>query len=64
MYQNIFREKAKAEPQAAEEVLSNLNGEWRLIFTTGTQETQKKIKAKINYFPIKVSSSAQDLHFH
>lgn len=36
-------------------VLGNLNGAWRLIFTTGTIDTQKKIGKKINYFPIKAA---------
>jgi len=50
------RKKAKAEPDTApQEVLSNLNGEWRLVFTTGTKESQEKFGAKINYFPIKVN---------
>ena len=34
------------------EQLTALDGAWRLIFTTGTAETQKKI-GRINYFPIK-----------
>jgi hypothetical protein len=40
----------------AEKILRNLNGECRLIFTTGTKETQNKI-GKINYFPIKAVQS-------
>lgn len=52
--EQLMRKKRKAEPEtAAAEVLENLNGEWRLIFTTGTKDTQKKLGAKINYFPIK-----------
>ena len=47
------RAKAKADPGVAEEVLKNLNGAWRLVFTTGTIDTQKKIKGRINYFPVK-----------
>jgi hypothetical protein len=34
-------------------VLKNLNGAWRLIFTTGTVDTQKKLGQRINYFPLK-----------
>merc|ERR1719296_339886 len=53
-----MRKKAKAEPETApQEVLSNLNGEWRLVFTTGTKDSQKKMGAKINYFPIKAVQS-------
>ena len=49
------RVKRKAEPEkAAQEVLDNLTGDWRLIFTTGTKDTQDRFKAKINYFPLKV----------
>lgn len=38
------------------ETLANLDGAWRLVFTTGTVGTQKKI-GKINYFPIKAVQS-------
>ena len=37
----------------ASSLKGRLCGEWRLIFTTGTIDTQKKLKAKINYFPLK-----------
>ena len=37
------------------ETLANLNGAWRLIFTTGTIDTQKKLGRKINYFPLKAA---------
>ena len=39
------------------DTLKYLNGSWRLIFTTGTIDTQKKIGRKINYFPIKAAQS-------
>lgn len=56
--EKLMRKKRKAEPgTAASEVLSNLNGAWRLVFTTGTKDTQKKIGAKVNYFPIKAVQS-------
>lgn len=51
--EKLMRKKSKAEPDAAEEVLKNLNGSWRLVFTTGTKDSQKKFGAKINYFPVK-----------
>lgn len=58
--EKFMRKKAKAEPKtAAKEILNNLDGEWRLVFTTGTKDTQKKIGAKINYFPIKAMQSFQ-----
>jgi hypothetical protein len=34
-------------------MLQNLNGSWRLIFTTGTVSTQKKLGRRINFFPVK-----------
>jgi hypothetical protein len=52
--EKLMRKKAKADPKTAEEMLSCLNGDWRLVFTTGTADTQKKIQGKINYFPLKV----------
>eukprot|EP00586_Coscinodiscus_wailesii_P017840 CAMPEP_0172510276 /NCGR_PEP_ID=MMETSP1066-20121228/227571_1 /TAXON_ID=671091 /ORGANISM="Coscinodiscus wailesii, Strain CCMP2513" /LENGTH=271 /DNA_ID=CAMNT_0013289173 /DNA_START=125 /DNA_END=941 /DNA_ORIENTATION=+ len=56
--EKLMRKKCKAEPEtAASEILANLNGSWRLVFTTGTKDTQKKIGAKINYFPIKAVQS-------
>jgi len=38
---------------AARQVFDALDGEWRLVFTTGTVDTQKKFGKKVNYFPIK-----------
>jgi len=56
--EKLMRQKSRAEPETApKELLSNLNGDWRLVFTTGTQETQKKWGRKINYFPIKAVQS-------
>ncbi len=53
--EKLMRQKRKEEPEtAAQEVLDNLTGSWRLVFTTGTKSTQDRFKAKINYFPIKV----------
>lgn len=51
--EKLMRKKAKAEPDAAAAVLAGLNGSWRLVFTTGTKETQDKIKKTVNYFPVK-----------
>ncbi len=33
--------------------MNNISGEWRLIFTTGTKERQKKSGGRVNYFPLK-----------
>lgn len=55
--EQLMRKKCKAEPDAAEEVLRNLDGSWRLVFTTGTKETQDKIKKTVNYFPVKAVQS-------
>jgi hypothetical protein len=43
----------------AENMLQQLYGDWRLIFTTGTVKTQKELLggAKINYFPLKAVQS-------
>lgn len=51
-----MRAKAKDDPNVAKDVLQNLNGSWRLVFTTGTKNTQEKY-GKINYFPIKAVQS-------
>jgi len=48
-----MRAKAKVNPQVATETLAGLDGAWRLVFTTGTLDTQKKLKGRINYFPLK-----------
>jgi len=51
------RQAAKLDPESyAKTMLSNLNGSWRLVFTTGTANTQKKY-GKINYFPLKAVQS-------
>jgi len=59
--EKLQRQKRKAEASVSDDyptaksMLQNLKGEWRLIFTTGTQETQNKLGGgRINYFPIKV----------
>ena len=53
--EKLMRSKAKIDDGASSrETLKNLNGAWRLIFTTGTIDTQKKY-GKVNYFPIKAA---------
>jgi len=51
--EKLMRQKNKLDEGAtSRDTIRNLNGAWRLVFTTGTINTQKKI-GKINYFPIK-----------
>lgn len=55
--EKLMRAKNKADDNAtSQSTLDNLDGSWRLIFTTGTVDTQKKI-GQINYFPIKAVQS-------
>lgn len=44
------------EGVTSKDTLFRLNGSWRLVFTTGTVNVQKKI-GKVNYFPIKAVQS-------
>jgi len=44
------------EGKTSQETLSYLSGSWRLIFTTGTADTQKKF-GRVNYFPLKAIQS-------
>jgi len=56
--EKLMRTKRKAEPKtAAAKVLENMDGTWRLLFTTGTKKTQEKYNTRINYFPIKAIQS-------
>lgn len=41
--------------ETSRDTYANLDGAWRLIFTTGTLDTQKRIGRKINYFPLKAA---------
>ena len=47
-----MRAAAKASPDVSARTVEQLDGCWRLVFTTGTIDTQKKV-GKINYFPLK-----------
>lgn len=51
------KRKQDKKKEVAQDVLDNLNGSWRLIFTTGTKKTQERFETKINYFPIKAVQS-------
>mmetsp|Transcript_11698 Transcript_11698/g.37366 ORF Transcript_11698/g.37366 Transcript_11698/m.37366 type:complete len:255 (-) Transcript_11698:50-814(-) len=50
--EKTMRAEAKADAKLGGAMLDALDGAWRLCFTTGTVDTQKKI-GKINYFPLK-----------
>lgn len=53
--EKLMRAKSKLDDGAtSRDTLKNLNGAWRLVFTTGTIDTQKKY-GKVNYFPIKAA---------
>jgi hypothetical protein len=55
--ERLARDQAKQDNgRYATDLLRNLNGSWRLIFTTGTKTTQDKF-GKVNYFPIKAVQS-------
>eukprot|EP00579_Thalassiosira_antarctica_P006408 CAMPEP_0201884784 /NCGR_PEP_ID=MMETSP0902-20130614/17552_1 /ASSEMBLY_ACC=CAM_ASM_000551 /TAXON_ID=420261 /ORGANISM="Thalassiosira antarctica, Strain CCMP982" /LENGTH=267 /DNA_ID=CAMNT_0048413793 /DNA_START=53 /DNA_END=856 /DNA_ORIENTATION=- len=41
----------------SKDIMDNISGEWRLIFTTGTKERQKKSGGRVNYFPLKAIQS-------
>lgn len=56
--EKLMRSKNKLdENKTSRETLKNLNGSWRLIFTTGTVDSQKKFEGRINYFPINAVQS-------
>ena len=62
--EKLMRQKNKEDPTYSDATLQNLAGNgngasWRLIFTTGTIDTQKKT-GRINYFPIKATQSFND----
>lgn len=45
-----FKEDSAAFYQ---DIINNISGEWRLIFTTGTKERQQKSGGRVNYFPLR-----------
>ena len=68
LLEKLSRKANKADPSRSERTLTALaassNGSggggvsWRLIFTTGTVDTQRKLGGtKINYFPLKATQS-------
>ena len=60
--EKLMREKNKIDPELKDATLEALAGagtekrNWRLVFTTGTVDTQKKT-GQVNYFPIKAIQS-------
>eukprot|EP00522_Entomoneis_paludosa_P013769 CAMPEP_0172444046 /NCGR_PEP_ID=MMETSP1065-20121228/4184_1 /TAXON_ID=265537 /ORGANISM="Amphiprora paludosa, Strain CCMP125" /LENGTH=235 /DNA_ID=CAMNT_0013194463 /DNA_START=73 /DNA_END=781 /DNA_ORIENTATION=+ len=53
-----MRTFAKSDSTVALNLQDQLTGDWRLIFTTGTKQTQERRGgARINYFPIKAIQS-------
>jgi len=54
--EKAMRGAAKDDPAISLNTLEALDGAWRLVFTTGTVDTQKRI-GKISYFPIKAVQS-------
>jgi hypothetical protein len=59
--EKLSRKANKADPSQSEKTLKALSEggvNWRLIFTTGTVDTQRKLGGtKINYFPLKATQS-------
>ena len=42
--EKVMRAEAKADPALSKATLDALDGAWRLVFTTGTVATQKKVR--------------------
>lgn len=58
--EKLSKKANRADPSRAEKTLKALSEggvNWRLIFTTGTLDTQRKLGTKINYFPLKATQS-------
>jgi hypothetical protein len=58
--EKIMRKAAKEDQTVATNMLKQLNGDWRLVFTTGTAKTQERF-GKVSYFPIKAVQSFSTL---
>ena len=54
--EKLTRKINKSLPDAVNDLRPRLCADWRLIFTTGTLKTQKKV-GNINYFPLKAVQS-------
>ena len=56
--EKAHRATAKSDSGAlSRETLAALDGAWRLVFTTGTVETQSTLGRKINYFPLRATQT-------
>jgi hypothetical protein len=59
--EKLSKQANKADPSLSDQTLNALSEggvSWRLIFTTGTIDTQRKLGGtKINYFPLKATQS-------
>jgi len=56
--EKLMREKNRLYNfETGSETLAQLHGCWRLVFTTGTVDTQKKYGRRVNYFPVKAVQS-------
>jgi predicted house-cleaning NTP pyrophosphatase (Maf/HAM1 superfamily) len=58
--EKMMRKAVKEDDTVATNMLQQLNGDWRLVFTTGTAKTQERF-GKISYFPIKAVQSFSTL---
>ena len=53
-----MRKVAKTDGgEISRNTLKALDGAWRLVFTTGTVETQNKLGRKITYFPLRATQT-------
>jgi len=50
------RERARQDPSSSEALMEKLDGSWRLCYTTGTVDAQKRT-GRVNYFPLKAVQS-------
>lgn len=56
--EKLMRQRNKLDDGiTSQETIKALKGTWRLIFTTGTVDVQKKTGKRVNYFPIKAMQS-------
>lgn len=61
--EKLMRKQNSADGgDTANKTIEKLNGEWRLVFTTGTVDTQKKI-GRINYFPLNARQTFDTTEF-
>lgn len=51
--ESTMRRAAKEDAAVSTQTRDALDGAWQLVFTTGTVDTQRKLGARVNYFPVK-----------